>query len=87
VACPEGITRAAVLELAEGAGIGCHEGDLSLTQFYSADEVFATGTMGGLTPVTAIDGRIIGGGAPGAVTLRLTALFADLTARSGTPVV
>src|SRR5881396_1555206 len=54
VACPEGITRAAVLELAEGAGIGCDVGDLSLTQFYSADEVFVTGTMGGLTPVTAI---------------------------------
>jgi branched-chain amino acid aminotransferase len=48
--------------------------------------VFVTGTMGGLTPVTAIDGRTIGGGSPGPVTLRLTALFADLTACSGTPV-
>jgi branched-chain amino acid aminotransferase len=86
-ACPEGITRAAVLELAEGAGIGCDVGDLSLTQFYAADEVFVTGTMGGLTPVTAIDGRTIGDGSPGAVTLRLAALFAGLTARSGTPVV
>src|SRR6266536_5411522 len=54
-ACPAGITRAAVLELAEGAGIGCDVGDLSLTQFYAADEVFVTGTMGGLTPVIAID--------------------------------
>ena len=61
-------------------------GDLSLTQFYAADEVFVTGTMGGLTPVTAIDGRTIGGGSPGPVTLRLTALFAELTARSGSPV-
>jgi len=87
VACPEGITRAAVLELAEGAGIGCDVGDLSLTQFYAADEVFVTGTMGGLTPVTAIDGRTIGGGSPGPVILRLTALFADLTACSGTSVV
>src|SRR6266516_2689933 len=85
-ACPEGITRAAVLELAEGAGIGCNVGDLSLTQFYAADEVFVTGTMGGLTPVIAIDGRTIGGGSPGPVTGRLTGLFADLTARSGTPV-
>ena len=87
VACPEGITRAAVLELAEGAGIGCYVGDLSLTQFYAADEVFVTGTMGGLTPVTAIDGRTVGDGSPGPVTGRLTGLFADLTARSGTPVV
>ena len=85
-ACPEGITRAAVLELAEGAGIGCDVGDLSLTQFYTADEVFVTGTMGGLTPVIAIDGRTIGRGTPGPVTGRLTGLFADLTARSGTPV-
>ena len=85
-ACPEGITRAAVLELAAAAGIGCTVGDLSLAQFYAADEVFATGTMGGLTPVTAIDGRVIGGGSAGPVTRRLTGLFADLTARSGTPV-
>jgi branched-chain amino acid aminotransferase len=87
VACPEGITRAAVLELAEAAGIGCDVGDLSLTQFYAADEVFVTGTMGGLTPVTAIDGRTIGDGSPGPLTGRLTALFAGLTARSGTAVV
>jgi branched-chain amino acid aminotransferase len=86
-ACPEGITRAAVLELAEGAGIGCEVGDLSLTQFYAADEVFVTGTMGELTPVIAIDGRTIGGGSPGPVTGRLTGLFADLTSHSGTPVV
>ena len=86
-ACPEGITRAAVLELAAGAGIGCDVGDFSLTQFYAADEVFVTGTMGGLTPVTVIDGRTIGTGSPGPVTRRLTAIFADLTARSGTLVV
>ncbi len=86
-ACPEGITRAAVLDLAEDAGIGCGMGDLSLTQFYAAGEVFVTGTMGGLTPVTAIDGRSIGDGSPGPVTRRLAGLFADLTARSGTPVV
>jgi branched-chain amino acid aminotransferase len=85
-ACPEGITRAAVLELAVAAGIGCTVGDLSLAQFYAADEVFVTGTMGGLTPVTAIDGRVIGRGSAGPVTRRLTGLFADLTARSGTPV-
>jgi len=85
-ACPEGITRAAVLELAAVAGIACDVGDLSLTQFHVADEVFVTGTMGGLTPVTAIDGRTIGTGAPGPLTRRLTALFDGLTARSGTAV-
>ena len=45
-----------------------------------------TGTMGGIAPVIALDGRRIGDGAPGPVTLRLTKLLADLTARTGTPV-
>src|SRR5215472_3569169 len=86
-ACPEGITRQAVLDLAAQAGIEATVGDFSLTQLYTADEVFVTGTMGGLAPVTAVDGRTIGDGSPGPVTARLTGLFAGLTARSGTPVV
>jgi branched-chain amino acid aminotransferase len=85
-ACPEGITRAAVLELAEAAGLSREVGDYTLAQFYAADEVFVSGTMGGLTPVTALDGRIISGGSPGPVTKRMTELFADLTARTGEPV-
>jgi branched-chain amino acid aminotransferase len=85
-ACPEGITREAVLELAAEAGIGCAVGDYSLTQLYTADELFVTGTMGGIAPVTALDGRRIGDGSPGPVTLRLTKLLAELTARTGTPV-
>ena len=86
--CPEGITRAAVLELAAAAGIGCQPGDYTLPQLYTATEAFVTGTMGGLVPVRCVDGRTIGDGAPGPgpVTKRLTALFADLTAATGTPV-
>jgi branched-chain amino acid aminotransferase len=85
-ACPEGITRQAVLDLAAQAGIACIVGDFSLTQLYTADEVFVTGTMGGLTPVLAVDGRPIGNGQPGPVTATLIRLFAGLTATSGTPV-
>jgi len=87
LACPEGITRAAVLELAAAAGQACDIRDFSLTDFYTADEVFVTGTMGGLVPVTAIDGRVIGDGKPGPVTARLMESFADLVARTGTPMV
>ena len=87
VACPEGITRAAVLGLALDAGLPCDVADFSLSQFHAADEVFVTGTMGGLAPVTAIDGRTIGDGSPGPVTRQLMGLFADLVARSGTEVV
>jgi len=84
--CPEGITRAAVLELAAAAGIGCEVGDYTLPQLYNAEESFVTGTMGGLAPVLSVDGRTIGDGTPGPVTKRLTALYADLTATTGTPV-
>ena len=53
--CPEGITRAAVLELAAAAGIACQPGDYTLPQLYTATEAFVTGTMGGLVPVLAVD--------------------------------
>jgi branched-chain amino acid aminotransferase len=86
VSCPEGITRAAVLELAASAGLPSQAGDYTLPQLYTADEAFVTGTMGGLVPVVAVDGRTIGDGKPGPVTSHLTALFADLTATTGTPV-
>jgi branched-chain amino acid aminotransferase len=83
-ACPEGITRQAVLDLAAQSGQPCAVADYSLTQIYTADEVFVTGTMGGLAPVLAVDGRPIGAGKPGPVTLRMVDLFAELTASSGT---
>jgi branched-chain amino acid aminotransferase len=87
VACPEGITRAAVLDLCAENGIDSEEADLSLTQVYRADEMFCTGTMGELAAVTRVDGRPIGGVAPGAMTRRLQGLFRALTRRDGTVVV
>jgi branched-chain amino acid aminotransferase len=86
-ACPEGITRAVVLRLCRANNILCCVRDVSLTELYSADEVFCTGTMGELAPVMAIDGRTIGKGQTGAMTLRLSQLFAELTRRDGTKVV
>jgi branched-chain amino acid aminotransferase len=85
-ACPEGITRGAVLELAAEAGIECVVGDYSLTQLHTADELFVTGTMGGIAPVISLDGRRIGDGEPGPVTARLAKLLAELTASTGTPI-
>ena len=86
VACPEGVTRATVLELCAGHGIPALEKDLSLTEAYRADEAFCTGTMGELASVIELDGRTIGDGAPGRMTTRLSALYLELTARAGTPV-
>ena len=84
VACPEGITRAAVLELCRAHGVPCEERDLSLTDAYRADEMFCTGTMGELAAVTRVDGRVIGDGQPGRTTRRLAELFRALTRREGT---
>src|SRR3984957_3803330 len=64
-ACPEGITRQAVLDLAAQAGLPVAVGDYSLTQLYTADQLFVTGPMGGIVPVLALDGRPIGSGQPG----------------------
>ncbi len=57
--CLPGITRGLILEIAKDLGIEAIEKNLSLTEFYTADEVFTTGTMGELTPVVEIDGREI----------------------------
>ncbi|MEP6696916.1 MAG: aminotransferase class IV, partial [Pseudonocardiales bacterium] len=85
-ACPAGITRAAVIDICVAEGIPCEDGDWSLTDLYTAGEVFVTGTMGGLAPVILIDGRVIGDGAPGPLTGRLSSAYAELAATTGTPV-
>jgi branched-chain amino acid aminotransferase len=87
VACPEGITRATVLEICRAQGIAHGEQDLSLTEVYRADEVFCTGTMGELTPVIGVDGRQIGNGRPGPLTTRLSELFRNRTQAEGERVV
>lgn len=58
--CLPGITRQKVVELAEKLKIPVREKNLSVSEFYNADEVFTTGTMGELAPVIEIDGRTIG---------------------------
>ena len=87
VACPEGITRATVLEICAAEGIPWAEADLSLAEFYRADEMFCTGTMGELAAVTHLDGRTLGSGEAGPMTGRLSALFAERTAAEGVAVV
>jgi len=86
-ACPEGITRATVLDICRQQGIPCDVADISLAEFYRADEAFCAGTMGELAGVTQVDGRRIGDGSIGPMTERLTALFAARTATDGMRVV
>ncbi len=87
VACPEGITRATVLELCAEHGLPNAVRDVSISEAHRADEAFCTGTMGEIAAVEKIDGRVIGRDAPGPLTRRLSELFAALTERDGTPVV
>lgn len=87
VACPEGITRATILEICAMEKITCHEADLTMEDFYRADEVFCTGTMGELAAVTTIDGRPVGNGRVGEMTQWLSEQYARRTATEGVPVV
>jgi branched-chain amino acid aminotransferase len=64
----KGITRGNVLDVARRHGMTVREDDFTLAEAWSADEAFVTGTLGGVTPVTRIDGRAIGDGRPGPIT-------------------
>jgi len=86
VACPEGITRDVVLNLCRQNDIAHEIRDYSLTEVYRADEMFCTGTMGELAPVTQVDGRTIGSGEIGSMTRRLSGLFDQCVATEAEPV-
>src|SRR5215813_10631952 len=80
VACPEGITRATVIEICAAEEIPCFETDLSLADVYRANEMFCTGTMGELAGVIGVDNRQIGDGSIGPMTRRLSDLYLKRTA-------
>jgi len=85
--CPEGITRAPVLDLCREHAIPHAVRNISLSEAYRAEEVFWIGTMGELAPVVELDGRPFGEGASGPLTVRLSALYQALTASTGTRVI
>ena len=85
--CPEGITRSVVLALCKENNIPHKERNISLTDLYRADEMFCTGTMGEIAPVTTLDGRTIGQGKIGPMAERISELFVALTKVEGTVVV
>jgi len=82
----DGITRGAVIECAEAEGVKLSEKMFPITEIYTADECFLTGTAAELVPVVKVDGRIIGDGKPGPTTRRLLDRFRALTASEGTPI-
>ena len=80
----EGVTRGAVIELAEASGLTVRQIPLTKHDVYIADEVFLTGTAAEVVPVVKVDSRTIGEGKPGPVTRDLSRRFHEL-ARSGSP--
>lgn len=70
-----GITRKKVISLYAGAGKTVRQHDFTLAEVYGAQEAFVTGTLGGITPVTKIDGRQVGDGCPGPVTAYIAELY------------
>ena len=76
--CMNGITRQKVIDLCRANDIPVFERNFSLVDTYSADEAFLTGTFGAQTPVSSIDGRTIGTGELGPMTIRLRKLYKDL---------
>ena len=81
IACPEGITRDVVIKLCSQNQIKHEIRDYSLSEVYRADEMFCTGTMGELAPVTEVDGRIIGNGVTGPLTKHMSKLFKQCVAK------
>jgi branched-chain amino acid aminotransferase len=82
----QGVTRQAVLDLCGTLGVPAAEQVVTLHDVYTADECFLTGTGAELGPVVQVDGRAIGTGKPGPITMKILAAFRDLAAREGTPV-
>ena len=83
--CLPGLTRQMVLDICGANDIPAEERNISLTELYTADEVFTSGTMGELTPVLLADGRQIADGKVGALTRKLQVLHREFAFENGTP--
>lgn len=79
--CMNGITRSKVIEICKENSIVCHQVNFSLFDVYGAEEAFVTGTFGGLTPVTTIDGKTIGNSTIPSITLKLDRLYKEVIAK------
>jgi branched-chain amino acid aminotransferase len=81
-----GITRSVVFEIAAEVGLKITEMDVTRHDVFVADECFLTGTAAELIPVIKADGRMIGTGKPGSITLKMISRFRELTRATGTPI-
>ena len=82
----KGITRAAAIELLAEMEYKTIEANLGLFDLYTADEIFVTGTAAESAPMTKLDGRLIGTGKPGPLTMKMVEAFERITQTTGTPI-
>jgi branched-chain amino acid aminotransferase len=82
----QGITRSVVFDIAGEFDIKVVEADFTRHDIFVADECFLTGTAAEIVPVVKADGRIIGNGKPGPITMRIIARFREMTHQTGTPI-
>ncbi|HCD71672.1 MAG TPA: branched-chain amino acid aminotransferase [Thermovirga lienii] len=82
----KGVTRKAIMELAEQEGIPVEETFMNRFDVYTADEIFFTGTAAEVIPVVEVDSRKIGDGVPGPITKKLRSLFMELVKKEGYPI-
>jgi branched-chain amino acid aminotransferase len=81
-----GITRSVVFDIGAEFDIKVIEADFTRHDIFVADECFLTGTAAEIIPVVKADGRLIGNGKPGAITMRIVARFREMTRETGTPI-
>jgi branched-chain amino acid aminotransferase len=74
----KGITRDVVIDLLKGLEIQVQERDISLSELFTADEAFGTGTASEISPIIEINGREIGDGKPGPITNKVEEKFGEL---------
>ena len=84
-ACLHGITRGLVIELAQANGVAVEERNISLTELYAADEAFGTGSMGELTPIVEVDGRVLVNRSQSHLTAQLIHWFQGVHEKLSTP--
>ncbi len=80
----EGITRRTMIQFARDEGIPVEERDIDRSELYIVDEAFFCGTGVQIAPITSIDGRPVGDGIPGPITLKIREIFFD-TVRGRNP--
>lgn len=83
--CLGGITRGVVIQLCEDNNIPVYQKNFSLSDVYSAQEAFVTGTFAGLAPVSEIDGRSVGDGQRGPMVEKLQQLYLNLLEQESSP--